>query len=513
MVPKKRKRQPRVPQPHWLVDYIKENPIKVTWISLLAFGALSLLSYFFHIEYFPNFDFQSATNVFLALTYVTAFVSLAFSALFLLPSIGAAALLNSSAYTSTRSLLRFIATTTAWSFLSFLILGIILTLKSDSAWPEVLYVMSSLLLTIVVEKRRQNKRRKKNSGRAMPQRAKKIYRERLLRNVLSQFFCTALQFFPLLAFFLIVSKGSDLTDDNELEVIRILSITSLLFSFAGALFLLGLLRRPNRKLWLISVLVLLLLPQALGFFARATGLFPMMVAELTKVGNFRAKHVSISSKSCSNIKSALGITCDSQQTDPIQLCNVHIMSRIGTEVYLRASVDTVSNDDKRTVTQLFIPASQIDITEVDFSKKLLSLRRIDEELIKKSSACPLQLEMRLSEALFTFDGFTLSEDGKSHLGSFIQAIKRAPDSVKELKVVGYTDLIGEPAHNRWLARQRALQVSVYLRRELENLPKKINIREEAGAEADPVVQTCGTGRKRKECEAPNRRVEISVIPA
>jgi hypothetical protein len=52
-----------------LIEFIKENPLKILWLSTLVWGGWAILSFSFHIEYLPSFDLASATTILLGTAY------------------------------------------------------------------------------------------------------------------------------------------------------------------------------------------------------------------------------------------------------------------------------------------------------------------------------------------------------------------------------------------------------------------------------------------------------------
>jgi hypothetical protein len=41
---------------HWLLEYIKKNPIQSGLSIATLYGVLAIFAYHFHIDYFPSFD-------------------------------------------------------------------------------------------------------------------------------------------------------------------------------------------------------------------------------------------------------------------------------------------------------------------------------------------------------------------------------------------------------------------------------------------------------------------------
>ncbi|MEX3762544.1 OmpA family protein [Paraburkholderia phenoliruptrix] len=117
-----------------------------------------------------------------------------------------------------------------------------------------------------------------------------------------------------------------------------------------------------------------------------------------------------------------------------------------------------------------------------------------------------------ADSLFRFDG--------GNDAAMLPAGRRALDAVarrlttvtalREIRITGYTDRLGENAHNQGLSLQRAQTVARYLR--ARGVTSPIAVR--GLASANPVAE-CRQSRRDElvQCLAPNRRVEIELVIA
>lgn len=109
------------------------------------------------------------------------------------------------------------------------------------------------------------------------------------------------------------------------------------------------------------------------------------------------------------------------------------------------------------------------------------------------------------DVLFGSNVDTLTAKGKAEID---RALKRSPSfTTSDLIITGHADAMGDKAHNRDLAYNRADAVRKYI------LAKGHTIRIEVEGKGDEVpVKTCNMKLPRAElarCLSPNRRVEIA----
>jgi outer membrane protein OmpA-like peptidoglycan-associated protein len=114
-----------------------------------------------------------------------------------------------------------------------------------------------------------------------------------------------------------------------------------------------------------------------------------------------------------------------------------------------------------------------------------------------------------ADFLFDFESATLSADAPAAIDAKLTQMFQTVQNVEGLRVVGYTDRFGSPAHNLDLSQRRAESVKRYL--VSQGIPDRSIFTQGRGA-SEPVV-TC-PGEKSPsvvECLKPNRRVRIEVV--
>ncbi|MBJ7551473.1 OmpA family protein [Marinomonas ostreistagni] len=117
----------------------------------------------------------------------------------------------------------------------------------------------------------------------------------------------------------------------------------------------------------------------------------------------------------------------------------------------------------------------------------------------------------LSDVLFSFNQYQLSQQGVRSLDAFVEKILSRYQS-PVVTITGYTDSIGSPEANLRLSKWRAREVGK--RFLAKGLPQSQVLIKGLG-ESAPIVE-CASEREDKaliECLAPNRRVEIEIYEA
>jgi outer membrane protein OmpA-like peptidoglycan-associated protein len=323
-----------------------------------------------------------------------------------------------------------------------------------------------------------------------------------------------LQLAPLWVLLFIFSRASELAQDDYLAFLTVSAQCALFIALVGGTVLHVAFIPRNRKRWWVALCLILALPLVLNGLSRANGMLPMTMAHLTKIGNFRVEKLILSPKACGSIAPILGIDCDEKTSPPIQLCNVHILSRIGPETYLRIADRNAGEEGKYPIHRIFLPTAEITSMQVNFQIKNLRLNLIDEELGGRSSACDTTLTTLYGDSAFDFDDFTLTDSGKAQLLTFIQEIKSGARGIREVKVTGHADQIGRTERNIWLSARRAKEVKLFMDTRLKNLVPNIKIQENSQGSAQPLIKDCAALaaiKERIKCEAPNRRVELEII--
>lgn len=129
-------------------------------------------------------------------------------------------------------------------------------------------------------------------------------------------------------------------------------------------------------------------------------------------------------------------------------------------------------------------------------------------------APPPQVQVRKLEisadALFGFDGTTLTQPYISDLDNAANAIKRM-QNVSKIVIVGHTDNWGSDEYNQQLSEQRAREVAKYL--SMQGAPEHLMYI--VGQGENELIKDCGEPKGRateadKACNKPNRRVTVYI---
>ncbi len=137
-----------------------------------------------------------------------------------------------------------------------------------------------------------------------------------------------------------------------------------------------------------------------------------------------------------------------------------------------------------------------------------------QDAVCPPSSKPEQATQRVSieaDALFAFDKSgtgDMSAAGKAKLEEFADKVKRF-DKLNAIRIIGYTDRLGNEAYNQGLSERRAETV----RRYLVNLGVPAGVISAEGRGESNPIQQCNGNLSRQaliECLQANRRVDIEV---
>lgn len=525
-VPAPFKKKPGAPSPK-LSGYLSEDLHKTILKLLLALGFFNLFSYFFHIDYFPGIDLQGVTGHILPMAFILVLLTTGLSLPLMSPYLFSAPFITvRPGKLRNGKAIAEIMEWMAYGFLSLALLAGYAYLYTYLDWPlqwALCNWAGTALAAFGLRMRAARTRRLERYVERHVQAAQDSARNRLLaRKKFDQVFNSkalggilvgTLSILPLLVLLDIVSRASAIKDDDWLAFIEGGVWYALLLSIVCGVLLYCALSRKHRRKWFLAIPVLLLLPIVLSTVMRAPAMLQMAVAHITKSGNFRANKVVLSPKACDSVAPILGIECADKNPKPIQLCNVHIMSRVGPETYLRVGAADAGSDGKHAVLRVFVPTADIAAMEVNFNVKELRLSEIDAAIGKTSYACPQKADVTYGDSAFKTDGYTLSEKGRTQLNRLVQSIKDSPSAIAAAIITGHADSTGSASYNDWLAGRRATEVRLFLESELRNLPAKVKLSSESKGSSQPLVSDCGKAKDRRACEAPNRRVEVRLIEA
>lgn len=374
-------------------------PGSVARYVVLVLGLWTLLSFFFHIEYFPSFDLQTATSLLISLAFVTVPLTAALSFLFLTSHLLAGLFIRTRP--TCRSDTKFKHELFSWTFFSGMALfmsSLAAVLYSVMQWPvgwSLIAYLSTLVLLILlcykgVQMRHQRRYAALYADNASA-RLKRLWDHRRIRQLCVKqvggaLLVGLLQVFPLSIFLLYLSRATELKEDNLSGLVNAVMFVVILTAPSAALVLYVGITKKVQHPWIIIAGVFLFLPALLGFFTQSTGMVPMTIARITKMGNVRAAKLVLSKDACPIVSSALGLQCNGADA-PITICNVHIMSRVGAESFLKIP-SAAPLKGLRPVLSVFIPSAAILSLQVDLQEKTLRTAAIDTDLAKLDPVCP-----------------------------------------------------------------------------------------------------------------------------
>jgi outer membrane protein OmpA-like peptidoglycan-associated protein len=488
-------------------------------ISFTAVCLVALFSYFLHIDYFPLFDLQAASSYLFAVTLVLALLLIVLTFTLLVPyAIIGTVLKTGKTARGERKLAETIVLWMGFGMLSLIGLsaGVLLTVRMKWAfhWGLLIALIFSLLLCAIRTHLYVKKIKKKYNNSLLGLWKKKVVRQLFVRQMGIAIICSLLQLAPMSILLLMFSRASGLAEDDFLAFLGVSAQCALYIAIVTGVVLHVVFIPRHRNRWWIAVCMMCALPLMLAFFSKATGMLPMTMAQITKIGNFRAEKLILSPKACGSLGPILGLDCDEKTAAPIQLCNVHIMSRIGPETYLRIAERNPGDDQKYRVRRIFLPTAEITAIQANFEIKNLRLDLIDEDLGGRSSACDTDLTTLHGDSAFEFNDFSLTDSGKTQLLTFIQEVKNGARSIQEVRVTGHADQIGASKRNAWLSERRAQEIKLYMDQRLKNLAPQVKVIALSLASSQPLIKDCGNlGAldERIKCEAPNRRVELEIV--
>lgn len=399
--------QKRKPRPHSESPAPKNTAIAATPVTLgkglvrylvLLLGLWTLLSYFFYIEYFPTFDLNTATSVLIALAFVTVPFTAGLSFSFLSPYLFAGLFIRTRPRHGKGN--HFKRELGSWVFFtgfSFYASSVTVVFYSIMGWQHhwslLAYLSVLALLILICYKGQQSRHRKGYAalyGSGSVNGKQRKWARRRVRNLCFKQVGGAVlvglfHLFPLSMVLLYLSRASELTEHDFSGLLNAMLWVAMLTAVSAAVVLYVAFAKRTRFGWMCVVMVFLVLPNTLGFFTQATGLIPMSIAHIAKIGNLRANKIVLSKETCPMMAASLGLDCQ-RLTAPIEMCNVHIMSRIGSEAFLKFPGPlTVSN--VRPVKSVLIPSGAILSLELNLDAKALRIKNIDTELAKLAPDC------------------------------------------------------------------------------------------------------------------------------
>lgn len=157
------------------------------------------------------------------------------------------------------------------------------------------------------------------------------------------------------------------------------------------------------------------------------------------------------------------------------------------------------------------------VSEAQAKQDLASLEEVTQNISRVQQKCSDLPAMKATfdaGALFAFDKFALLPKGKADLAQFAEDVKnlKGLKSIDRIEVSGYTDPAGNAAYNQALSQKRANVVRQKLIQEGVTYP----ISAKGYGATQFVVTDCRAKfptnpTARRQCDQPNRRVEIQIF--
>ena len=124
--------------------------------------------------------------------------------------------------------------------------------------------------------------------------------------------------------------------------------------------------------------------------------------------------------------------------------------------------------------------------------------------------CAASADEAVKNVTFGFDQHELNQADIQRLTSVVADARQQRQPYK-IVVVGHTDRLGDPTYNQGLSERRAQTVAQYLIN--QGIPSQ-RIQLSGRGASDPVVACTGVSplSALKDCLAPNRRVDIDLLP-
>jgi outer membrane protein OmpA-like peptidoglycan-associated protein len=547
---------------HWAVTYAKANPLKVGTAAATLYGLLIIFGYHTYIEYDAAFDIHSLASLIFAAAYVGLLVLVGLSLGLFAPTyfIGAFCIDDQSRRTSHGVYSR-IATCFFVSFLAFEGLFALICLFGDKAWaaplilavPLVCYFLYALLSApwrSLVQAFRSRLSIGRSSEWWITWKCRRM--GEVVRNIPAQYksslklgasmaVASIVEVFALQTFVLITRDSQVMQAEKTdwWEVARIALMVGVFIQLAG-IYLVNAWRNPTtpRKHRVFSTAVVLFVPIFAPLFVGvATPVFSL-TSMLTKTGNFRAAEMTLNDDGCRVTADLNRTLCVKTRDGTNKLCNVHVMSRLGSENYVllaypASGTDTknaqqaaqrVEKIDDRIIQHVYIPAKDILGIKPDLSVRVFTKEAIKNNLVKTSSICELPKVEDAKPAtsvsfaekdLFEFDDYALTPIGRKTLDAFAQRLIHENTGTLSVDVTGHTDQLGSPYHNLSLSQLRAIAVANFLQAQLDGKLRnvKMNLHGVGSSRAEVPESACPASMPRAgriACFARNRRVDIEV---
>lgn len=605
---------PKAPEEHWLLAYIKKNPFQSGVSLATLYGVLVIFAYHFHIEYFPSFDLKSLASTVFAAAYTALFFLVVFSLGLFAPAyvIGSWGVEEQDDENANEesSLQREIINAFGVAFFIFFVMCLVFLLVVKyglTLWFLVVVPVAIMICALGVFWFRRPKgassEKAVDGGQATPRADAGIafdkdvpgeapaatdksgeqspgFRSWIVKHrafVLTMFVVASMELSSMVIVLYMMydspeAKATDVTWTVFFSLLGKLVFSGAILHGIGC-YLVSAWRNPamkpsHRGFSLAAALVApVLVASAIGNFA----LFFALTAMTTKYGNFRAGEMTLTNVGCRIVESGGETLCVKQSDGTNKVCNVHVMSRIGTETYLLvaypgkkivteakqktlrdAAEDAAKKrgeiidekqfapDPNKWVYSVYLPSKEILGSRVDTTVRHFDKASITAALKDTPSACdavapaatPAQpappappkppkqpddhtAKLLLAPALFAFDKYDLTAAVTGKLDDFAKGLVAKNAASMTIRVMGHTDSIGLPYHNLQLSQMRAIAVMNYLQPSLTKHIQDLDVAYYGVGPSQPQLadDRCpgrGAEQNRVDCLKPNRRVEVTA---
>ena len=546
----------------WLNKYLQQNLIKSLGVLTTVLGMIGIYAYHLHIEYFPVFDLKSTASLVFAAAYVGLFLLVFFSFFIVIPALflGGAyieQITNEKKFQQAKDeiVTCFIAAGIGF-FLIFVSAYILEYNKINLNWIWLVLVVVFMFFLM------RNKGeysfpfkdiRLKPSGGFSVQYFKSFfhlieplpdfYRVKFLLVVLLFVF---LQSVPIFAYLWILQGSAKEVNEGVDWWSFILDWWSFILSVAGVsifiqtvgyLFLSSWFfpaQGANKKWY--SLVFLIALGPFLAIVGGNPGFFWVHMANITKIGNFYASEITLTENGCKAVNWKGNSACVKYPSGGYKVCGVYILSRIGSETYMKvyepvringqvakvaADADGGEVDKHSFIGSVFLPSKDILGIKIDAKKTSRNINSIDKDLLSGKMVCEKENVLEVvktftlsDKELFEYDKYNLSINGMERLDEIVHKVRLTGSYRFSINILGHADQIGSPSYNLILSQMRALAVENHIR---ESLPRNISVQiSSRGVGSTRVKKTDGecpesmSISERKLCLADNRRVEIEI---
>ncbi|TDQ57019.1 OOP family OmpA-OmpF porin [Mesocricetibacter intestinalis] len=160
--------------------------------------------------------------------------------------------------------------------------------------------------------------------------------------------------------------------------------------------------------------------------------------------------------------------------------------------------------------------SLTEVNEAQAKRDIAALKSADHTLSRvqasNCNASVLSSKTLDNAALFAFDKYAyqdITQGGQQYLVTWVKdMLKQYPQQISGISVTGHTDAIGAAQYNQQLSQRRANTVKTILQQAGITQP----IKAVGMGESQLIEKNCQglNGQKLRDCNQPNRRVEITI---